>query len=802
MKLTIDFETRSPVDLQKSGAWRYAEHPDTDVMCLAVKVDSQATRLWINPRFGRWDRLPVITNDALWSLLVGADQVEAHNAEFERAVWRTIMIPRYGWPDIPDHKWRCSAAKAAAFALPRSLEGAGAALGLPIQKDSAGKKIMLKLCRPAVPPTPSQLEKLWRNEALEWIAQDPVQGAVIEITRKGGISEKLLLRDYDRDTVRDLKVGRRGFISSKSALPPDEAAADYGFGSLDDMIEAVRASKTPAEAIKSYVQHLEEEWRYNQAAANADLLWHEDREDLLALFRYCIQDVDVEHAISEALPDLNSYEQAVWHLDQTINERGILADVTAARAIVSVLADHEAKLLAEVPNLTNGRLQSVKQTLALAEYCGIKDATKACVDAALQGNLSPDIRRLLEIRQTLGKSSTSKLTAILNRVCADGRLRGELLYHGASPGRWTGKGVQLQNLPRASVPMDEAELAIKAFQDGSWDLFYPEPTHIAKCLLRPVLTAPPGKDLISADFASIEARVLLWLAGDEAGLELFRSGADIYCDMASAIFDRPVTKADKFERQVGKTAVLGLGYGMGMLKFHDVCTSQGIQIDKKLARHTVRTYRAKYETVPSLWRRTETAALHAVRHPGEQIQAGKARFGMRGHFLHCQLPSRRLLAYPYPKIITEPAWIFPTLDDDGAEGRIMVVGNKGVKATALKRAADEGVTITGPPLEREKQSLTYMGVVKGQWTRETTFGGKLVENIDQAVSRDLMAAALLRLEASGYPIVLSVHDEAVSEVPEDFGSVAEYEAIMSKLPAWAEGIPVSAEGWRGKRYRK
>jgi hypothetical protein len=153
-------------------------------------------------------------------------------------------------------------------------------------------------------------------------------------------------------------------------------------------------------------------------------------------------------------------------------------------------------------------------------------------------------------------------------------------------------------------------------------------------------------------------------------------------------------------------------------------------------------------------------------------------------------------------LITEPAWIFPTIDEDGVEGRIMVVGSAGVKTTATKRAEDEGVVITGPPVEREKISLTYMGVVKGQWVRESTFGGKLVENNDQGIARDLMATAMLRVEAAGYPVVLSVHDELVSEIPEGFGSVSEYETLMSEVPAWAEGIPVAAEGWRGKRYRK
>ncbi len=697
MNLAIDFETRAVVDIKKTGPWVYAEHPNTEPLCLAMRTDKGAKGLWVNPKIYR----PEFRNELACSSDPGqfieainrAEIIEAHNAEFERAIWRMIMVPRLGWPDIPDHKWRCSLAKAAAFALPRSLEGSGAALKVPVQKDKAGHTLMLKLCKPRKP-------------------------------RKG---------------------------------EPD------------------------------------------------GLYWYEDPKDLITLFRYCLQDVEAEHAVSSALPDLNPIEQKVWHLDQKMNERGIQADTRLAKQMISIICKHEETLLGEVELLTEGRIQSVKQVAAMSEYCGTDDMTKATVAAALEGDLAPEVRRLLEIRQSLGLASVSKYKAVLDRANLDGRIRGTVLYHAATTGRWAGRGVQLQNLPRKGIEQEYLELALALVRSGDMDWIencFGDVMQLAQALIRPTLTAAPGQDLICADFASIEARVLLWLAGETEGVELFRSGADIYLDMATTIYERAVTKADKKERQVGKTAILGLGFGMGAPKFKATCAIQAkVEIDKKLARKVVKTYRAKYPNVKEFWYATERAAIAALQ-TGNPVEYGKTTWFTRDKFLHCRLPSGRLLSYPYPTLVIEPAYIYPCIDEDGKETSIMIVGRNQPERRAKKRAEDEDLRIVGPPIEREKSVLTHMAVVKGKWLREATYGGKLVENIVQATARDLMAEAMLRLEDSGYPVILSVHDEVISEVPEGFGSLEEYEQIMAQVPEWAEGCPVAAEGWRGKRYRK
>lgn len=283
--------------------------------------------------------------------------------------------------------------------------------------------------------------------------------------------------------------------------------------------------------------------------------------------------------------------------------------------------------------------------------------------------------------------------------------------------------------------------------------------------LRGVIVAPPGKKLFVADYASIEARVLLWCAQDEDGLQKFRDGVDLYCDMASSIYNRTITKEHKTERQLGKTAILGLGYQMGAKKFHATCLLQGIEIDEALAERTVTAYREKYWRVRKLWYDMETAAGEATYDkPGTEYTCGPTKWFVEGRFLYCQLPSGRKLAYPDPKIKTMPtSW--------GAM----------------------------------KQSLTYMGMnaTTRKWHRQTSYGGLLVENCVQAISRDCLAEALKRCEASKvYLPVLSVHDEIICEAHEHLGQLEEFDALVAQVPEWAPGLPIATEAFAARRYRK
>jgi DNA polymerase len=270
--------------------------------------------------------------------------------------------------------------------------------------------------------------------------------------------------------------------------------------------------------------------------------------------------------------------------------------------------------------------------------------------------------------------------------------------------------------------------------------------------LRGAIVAAPGKQLYVADYAQIEARVLLWLAGDTEALGMFERGEDIYAEMARAI------DARNPQRALGKVAILGLGYGMGAKKFRETAGAWGIAIDEGLAQRTVDAYRAKFAKVKQLWYGTERGARAAI------LYGSSMGWHVEGRFLYATLPSGRRLAYPDPAIVHRPTpWkaIVPTV------------------------------------------SFMGMNTYTRKWGRQHAYGGLLVENITQAVARDLMAAALLRCEASGvYLPILSVHDEIIAEADAQGTSVYDFDQLVAQVPAWAAGLPVGVEAWTGRRYRK
>lgn len=501
-------------------------------------------------------------------------------------------------------------------------------------------------------------------------------------------------------------------------------------------------------------------------------------EELERLHAYCEQDVRSEAALSDALPELSELERRVWLLDQKINMRGIAVDQGMLRGALTVAAESKVALDAELRELTGGRVERATMRAAILAWVNgefkkgtpaLPDTKGTTVDEWLErDDLPAGARRVLELLRAANRTSTAKYRAVEERLGPDGRIRDLFMYHAASTGRWGGRGFQPHNLPRGEVK--DWDGAADDIRQGDRDwlrTMHGDEMKLLSHALRGVIVAPEGKEFIVADFSAIEARMLLWLADDAHGLDVFRAGEDIYVDMAQDIYGVRLAKnVTKDQRFIGKQAILGLGYGMGPPKFKVNCAKYDVDITEEFSKKTVKTYREKYRKVKDFWWSLNEAAMDATRTPGRRLDVGRVAYGVTGGFLKCRLPSGRKLSYCRPKIGLRPM-----------------------------------------PWDRTdlRPALVFLGVdsTTTRWTGQDTYGGKLCENAVQAAARDILAEAMLRVEAvDPYEIVLHVHDEAVTEVPEGEGSVKELEAIMSELPAWAEGCPIGAEGWRGRRYKK
>lgn len=492
----------------------------------------------------------------------------------------------------------------------------------------------------------------------------------------------------------------------------------------------------------------------------------QDDELLNELYDYCVQDVVAEREISKRLRPLNTLERKVWELDQTINIRGVFIDTQAVDDALIIIDQVVEYLNGEVSRITDGELVNVSQRQRVIDYIGslgfvMEKFDKAYLEVVLKDESLPDIaRRLIEIRQQLGKTSTAKYTALKELVTDDHRAHGLLMYHGAATGRWSGKHFQPQNLPRPSF--DDTDKCIELFQFQDAEILgaiYNEPMEALSSSLRGMICAPEGKRLIVSDYSAIEARVLAWLAGQEDVLNVFRSHGMIYEHTASQIYGVELQNVDKEQRFIGKVATLALGYQGGAKAFQGMAEMYGVDIDTDLAETVKSDWRNANKKIVRFWWDCEAAAIKAVKSPGKTFRVRAIAFRVVGSFLFCRLPSGRALAYYQPRI---------------AIGKF------------------------------DNEQVTFMGTnsVTRKWQRQETYGGKLVENITQAVARDLMAEAMLRIEESGYEVVLSVHDELIAEASNDFGSVEEFEKLMCELPTWAQGLPVNSEGFECKRYRK
>ncbi len=507
---------------------------------------------------------------------------------------------------------------------------------------------------------------------------------------------------------------------------------------------------------------------------------HKDPEDLKRLIAYCATDVDTTVELFLTLPPLSRGEREIWCLDQVINQRGFRVDRKTVKTAMRLVTEEKQMIERQIAKLTDGEVTTATQGQRIlawleANECFLPDLKEKTVsDAIASGLATGECRRLLRYRQRGSRTSTKKYWALEARSRVDGRVRDSMLYHGASTGRWTGAGVQPHNFPRGKIK--NALQATEVIAEGNFDtlkMLYGDPGETLASCLRNMIIPSKGRTFHVADYNAIEARVLFWVADHEEGVKAFKEGRDLYVEQASYAFGIPAKKIadDSFERFIGKGLILGCGYGMGFKKFVVTCKGQGKTVPEELAKGAVDSYRTLHRPVVLLWKKLEMAAMAAVENVGKRYEINHTKWWVKGRFLWCELPSGRRLAYADPSI----SWEKPSWGGD----KIKVLYHWGVDSKTKR------------------------------WVKQKTWGGTLTENVIQAIARDLLAAALVRIEKSDglWQISFHVHDEAAAEFDPVLGEqlgvgLDDFCDLMSELPDWATGLPVKVKGWEGKRYKK
>ena len=523
-------------------------------------------------------------------------------------------------------------------------------------------------------------------------------------------------------------------------------------------------------------------------------IWWAEPEKLARLYEYCRQDVRVERALGERLLPLSDYERRVWLMDYRINQRGILADLETASAAVAMSEKVKDAGDQEIARITNGEVQTHSALLAFKGWIadhGVPAeglAKQDIVELLDEPNLPADVRRALTIRQEIGKASVAKLKPMLNIAGADDRVRQIIQYHGAATGRFAGRKLQPHNFPRDLPDAEEVEHMLELVRAGDPQMLalaYGPPISVISRCLRSFFLAPPGKKLIAGDFAAVEGRGTAWISGEEWKLQAFRNadagtGAGIYELAYAKAFRIPVetVKNPSFERQVGKVMELAFGYGGGKGAFRTMGKTLGVVVGDEQAEEFKVAWRAAHPMTVQTWKQLETAAVSAVRQPGTIFAAGYGdrgvKFKVDGSFLWCLLPSGRVICYPYSKLL-------------------------------VGRWGDQLTYMTVPSAEDAKKGKIIADPGNSpKWARVATYGGSLMENVVQALCRDLLVDCMLRLDDAGAAIVLHVHDEAVIEVDE--AKVLKAREAMAKImcspPAWAKDFPLIAKPAVMGRYGK
>jgi len=498
------------------------------------------------------------------------------------------------------------------------------------------------------------------------------------------------------------------------------------------------------------------------------LYWHDDPAKIDRLITYCKQDIEVERELFHRLPPLVDSEQALWVLDAIINARGFHTDGPLLDAASKIAEAANIVAQDELARITAGALTSTNQTEAMQGWlcehgCEVEDIQKPTLRHALRRKaLDPVVRRVMELRLGAAHSAAAKVLALLSWRNDDGRVRGTFRFHGAGTGRWTGLGVQPQNFKRDSEGMEAKRVAVVTGDLAHVQSLYTQPLEAVGDIARAMISAAPGHRFLVGDFSGIESRVLAWVSGEKSKLEMwskFDQTGDPK-DEPYYIFGRNFGQPEESARGTGKTSDLAFGYQGGIGAWDRLAPDDDASTDDDKKRYQ-QTWRKLHPRTVKFWGNVNFAAIQAVRNPNTEFTCQKLRLISDGNFLRITLPSGRVLSYPFPR-----------LGNDKFGNSIVIF--------------------------KDNEKGKFVDCRHGQGA----YGGLWTENIVQAISRDLLAAAMHRLEAAGYPIVLHVHDEIVAEAPDGFGNVEEFTRLITALPDWANGLPVAAKVRNGPRFAK
>jgi len=525
---------------------------------------------------------------------------------------------------------------------------------------------------------------------------------------------------------------------------------------------------------------------------------------------YCISDGEAEADVDAILPDLPDFEQKAWEWDFNINIRGVPIDTLSVRRAMEFSDVFTSQAYARFEEITALRptqrdkvLEYLQQREEIEQLGDLRSKTLKRLVAA---DFPPDLQDVISIRLDCSLASTKKLATMDRCTDSDGMARGVHLYGGAHTMRWSSKRIQTQNMKRGNkdtqagmfgflenevwdrpgmghnMPPDilalEGPLEAPWVEAARWRFI--RPLHSLSLSMRGFIKAPKGKKFVVGDYAQIEARVNAWLARANRKLDAFREKRDLYVQFASVMYNRPYDSYFKekngklvireelaFERQVAKSAELGCGFGLGGPKFQEYCDNSDIIIDLETAKQTVDAWRADNPEIVALWARVEAAAICAVVNPGSVYEIGGTgikfytwHIDSERYWLVAELPSTRALHYYRPKVQLVQKW-----------GKL-------------------------------KEQLTFRREWNGKSYRESTYGGKIVENVVQGVARDIMVIGGLRAEVAGYPAVMLAHDEVVTLVNEGFGDHKHLCDLICQQEAWVTDLPVAADGATMYRYGK